>query len=149
MSRTTPHMRNFAQRLIADEARGHPPAVPLPPTDFKACEKLRPTLATLMGNAGARALLLRALALAQGEVPWLRAVQVKADGTLARGEQRDGQLALEDLVEGRVVMLAQLLGLLVAFIGENLTLHLVRDVWPKVRLDDVEFGTEGTNEKRN
>jgi hypothetical protein len=48
-----------------------------------------------------------------------------------------------------VVMLAQLLGLLVAFIGENLTLHLVRDVWPKVRLDDVEFGTEGTNEKRN
>jgi len=42
--------------------------------------------------------------------------------------------------EGRVVLLAQLLGLLVAFIGEDLTLRLVREVWPKLSINDVNFG---------
>jgi hypothetical protein len=31
-----------------------------------------------------------------------------------------------------------LLGLLVAFIGENLTVRLLREVWPKVPLDDLD-----------
>jgi hypothetical protein len=43
------------------------------------------------------------------------------------------------LSEGRVVLLAQLLGLLVAFIGESLTLRLVLEVWPKVPLEDLEL----------
>jgi hypothetical protein len=46
------------------------------------------------------------------------------------------------------VLLAQLLGLLVAFIGKNLTLRLVGEVWPKAALDDLDFGTEEKNEKR-
>jgi hypothetical protein len=50
-------------------------------------------------------------------------------------------------LEGGVVLLAQLLGLLVAFIGENLTLRLVREVWPKVPLDDLDFGKGEKNEK--
>ena len=133
MSRATPQMRNFAKRLIADEARGNKPSATKAPADFRACEKLRPHLATLMGNAGFRALLSRALALAQAEVPWLRAVHVKADGSLEGVEELHAQLDPDELFEGRVVLLAQLLGLLVAFIGENLTLRLVREVWPKVR----------------
>jgi hypothetical protein len=36
-------------------------------------------------------------------------------------------------------MVAQLLGLLVAFIGDNLTLRLVRDVWPTLSLEDLNF----------
>ena len=75
-------MRNFAKRLIADEARGNKAAATKNAADFNACEKLRPNLATLMGNAGFCALLSRALALAQAEVPWLRAVKVNADGSL-------------------------------------------------------------------
>ena len=46
----------------------------------------------------------------------------------------------DELFEGGVVLLAQLLGLLVAFIGETLTLRLVREVWPEVPLDDLDFG---------
>ena len=46
----------------------------------------------------------------------------------------------EELFEGGVVLLAQLLGLLVAFIGESLTLRLVREVWPQLPLDDLDFG---------
>jgi hypothetical protein len=141
-------MRNFAKRLIADEARGNKPAGTKTPADFNACEKLRPNLALLMGNAGYRALLSRALALAQAEVPWLRAVHVKTDGSLEKVEEHHAQLDLDELFEGRVVLLAQLLGLLVAFIGENLTLRLVREVWLQAQLDDLDFDDGVKNEKR-
>jgi len=42
------------------------------------------------------------------------------------------QVEPEDIAEGSVVVFAQLLGLLVAFIGETLTLRMVREVWPKL-----------------
>jgi len=35
-----------------------------------------------------------------------------------------------------------LLALLVAFIGANLTVRLVREVWPKVPLNNLDFGEE-------
>ena len=49
-------------------------------------------------------------------------MHVKADGSLEGVEEHHAQLDPDELFEGRVVLLAQLLGLLVAFIGENLTL---------------------------
>jgi len=114
---------------------------------FHCCEKLRPHLATLMGDGGFRALLSRALA--DTEVPWLRAVHVKPDGSLGGLEELHVQLDLDEFFEGRIVLLAQLIGLLVAFIGENLTLRLVREVWPNVPLNDLDFGTGATNEETN
>jgi hypothetical protein len=136
-------MRNFAKRLVADEARENKPSAAKTPADFRVCEKLRPNLATFMGNAGFRALLSRALALAKTEVPWLRAVHVKANGALEGVEELHARLDQDEFFEGRVVLLAQLLGLLVAFIGEHLTLRLVREVWPKALLDDLDFGNGG------
>jgi hypothetical protein len=148
MSRASPEMRNIAKRLIAYEAGGNKPGATKNPVEFSACEKLRPNLATLMGSGGFRALLSRALALTQAEVPSLHGVHVKADGTLEWVETDHAQRDPDELFEGRVVLLAQLLGLLVAFIGEDLTLRLVREVWPKAKLDGLDFGTEGKNEKR-
>jgi hypothetical protein len=108
------------------------------PEAVYAGERLRPHLAALMGNGGFRALLSRALALANAEVPWLRAVHVKADGSLEGLEELRAQLSPAELFDGRVVLLAQLLGLLEAFIGEDLTSRLVRDIWPEVRLNDSD-----------
>ena len=147
MSRATPQMRDFAERLIAYETRGNKSSDPKTPAAFHVCEKLRPHLALLMGNAGFRALLSRALALANAEVPWLRAVHVKADGSLEGLGELEAQLEPEEIAEGKVVLVAQLIGLLVAFIGESLTLGLVREVWPKVRLNDLDFGKGDENEK--
>src|SRR5664279_3639772 len=96
--------------------------------------------ATLMGNVGFRALLSRSLALTNAEVPWLRAVHVKADGSFEGLDELGAHVDLDEIFEGRVVLLAQLLGLLVAFIGEDLTLRLVREVWPKLSLNDLNFG---------
>lgn len=147
MSRATPKMRNFAKRLIAYETRGKKSSETKTPAAFPVCAKLRPHLATLLGNTGFRALLSRALALANEEVAWLRAVHVKADGSLEGPENLHAQVGPKEILEGRVVMVAQLLGLLVAFIGENLTLRLVQEIWPKVPLDDLDFGRGGQNEK--
>ena len=127
-------MREFAERLIAYETNGNKSSGTKTPAAFHVVEKLRLPLATLMGIAGFRALHSRALVLASAEVPWLRAVHIKADGSLeSLGELKlKAKVSPEEIFEGRVVLLAQLLGLLVAFIGEILTLQLVREVWPKL-----------------
>jgi hypothetical protein len=140
MIQATPQMRDFAKRLIAYETTGNKSSGAKTPARFPVCEKLRPHLATLMGNTGFRALLSRALARARSEVPSLHAVQVNADGSLAELDKLEVQADPAELVRGSVVLVAQLLGLLVTFIGVNLTLRLVREVWPKLSLDDLDFG---------
>ena len=131
-------MRRLAKRLIGSETRRYKSSEAKKPTAFHVSEKLRPHLATLVGNEGFRALLSRALALAKAEVAWLRAVNVRVDGTLEGVEAIPAQLDPTEFLEGRTVLLAQLLGLLMAFIGEGLTLRLVREVWPRVPFSDLD-----------
>ena len=138
---------DFAERLIAHETKGNKSSEATPPAVFLVVEKLRPHLANLMGNAGFRALLSRSLALANAEVPWLRAVHVKSDGSLEGLDELEAQVDPDEFFEGRVVLLAVLLGLLAAFIGEKLTLQLVREVWPKLPLNDLNFGKGDKSEK--
>jgi hypothetical protein len=132
-------MRHFARRLVAYEARGNKFAKTKAPAAFHVCETFRPHLSTLMGNAGFRALLSRALALANQEAPWLRAVHVNPNGALTGLDDVEAQVAAGQLAEGGVLLLAELLGLLVAFIGEILTLRMVREVWPKLPFQDSDF----------
>src|SRR5450759_419446 len=147
MSRATPQMRDLSQCLIAYETRGNKSSETKSPAACLVGEKLRPHLAALLGNVGFRALLSRALALANTDVPWLRAVHVKADGSFEGLGELATQVDPDEIFEGCVVLLAQLLGLLVAFIGENLTLRLVREVWPKLSLNNLDFGKGDKNEK--
>jgi hypothetical protein len=130
-------MRDFAERLIAHETRGNKSSGT--PAAFPVVEKLRPKLAALMGDNGFSALLARARARAEVELPSLRGVKVDADGSLEGLAELQGQVDPEEIAEGRAVLLAQLLGMLVAFIGEDLTLRLVREVWPKLPLNDLDL----------
>jgi hypothetical protein len=140
-------MRDFAERLIAHETRENKSSETKTSGPFLVGEKLRPHLAPLMGNVGFRALLSRALALANAEVPLLRAMHIKADGSFDGLDELGAQVDPDEIFKGRVVLLAQLLGLLVAFIGEDLTLRLVREVWPKLSLNNLDFGKGYKNEK--
>ena len=137
-------MRSIAKRLMGYETPSNKSSDAQTAAAFRVTDKLRPHLATLMGHGGFRALLSRALALASAEVPWLRAVQVNADGTLEGLETLHAQLNPAEFLEGRVVLLAQLLGLLVAFIGPSLTSRLVGEIWPQLSTDDVDFGNGDT-----
>lgn len=147
MRHSTPKIRDLAGRLIALEEGWHKASGSKTPAAFHVCEKLRPYLATLAGKAGFRALLSRALAVASAEVLWLRAVQIEADGALGGWDDREAQMDPKEMTEGCVLLVAQLLALLVAFIGEDLTLQLVREAWPQLALNDLDNGDK--NEKAN
>lgn len=140
MSRAAPKMRDFAERLIAYETGKNKSSETKTPAACLVIEKLRPQLATLMGNIGFRALLSRTLALANTEFPWLRAVHVKAEGSLEGLDELGSQVDPDEIFEGCAVLLAQMLGLLVALIGENLTLRLVREVWPNLSVSSLDVG---------
>jgi hypothetical protein len=146
MIRATPQMRSIAKRLMVYET---PRRESSSAATFHVVDKLRPHLAALMGNGGVRALLSRALVLAGAEVSWLRAMHVEADGALQGLEALHARLEPAEVFDGKVVLLAQLLGLLVSFIGASLTLRLVSQIWPRLSLSDRDFGTGGDDEKAN
>ena len=138
MSQVAPPLREFARRLIACEAASQArPASKIPA--LNVCERLRPQLAVLMGQAGFRALLLRALALAGAEVPWLRAIQIALDGSVENSPEAAAQVTPAKMAEGGVVLIAQLLGLMVAFIGENLTVRMMSEIWPKLSVKNLDL----------
>ena len=139
-------MRHFAKRLTVYERRANTASETKTPPAFQVCEKLRANLGTFMGTAGFRELLSCALPRAKAEIPWLGAVHVKADGAFEGLEELNAKRNPDELFEGGVVLVAQLLGLLTAFIGQTLTWRFVREVWPEVPLDDLDFGRGGKNE---
>lgn len=140
-------MRDFAERLIAYEAKANESTESTMPPAHPVIEHLRPHLAILMGDTGFRALLTRALARAEAEVPWLRAVQVKTDGTLQGFDGQPTQVDPKDAAAGSVALLAQLLALLATFIGPNMTLRLMREIWPAVPLSRSTFDKSDANGK--
>jgi CheY-like chemotaxis protein len=139
MNQTTPQLQSLATRLIAQEASRKSAGIHVLAT-FHVSEKLAPHVANLMGKGGYRALLGRALALASAEVPWLNAVKVNADGTLEGFQALHMQADPADFLEGKVVVLAHLIELLVALIGSDLTATLVADIRPKLGSNNIAFG---------
>lgn len=116
---------------------------------MRAAEELRRHLSKLVGVAGYYALLARALALARTEASWLEGVQVKADGSLDGFVETALKQDPEEAMKGGEVLLTQLLGLLITFIGETLTLRLVCDIWPEVSLYDRNDRNVGAEETRS
>jgi len=127
--------RRLAQRLLAYEAVRGENSEPAESAAFRVCAKLRLPLITLAGVAGFRSLLSRALTLARAEAPSLSAVQVAADGSLKGLDELVSQAEKGQARDEGAILIAQLIGLLLIFIGEGLTLRLVQDVWPEAAFD--------------
>jgi len=130
-----PESRHLAQRLLAYEGVTGENSEPAESAAFRVCAKLRRPLTILAGVAGFRSLLSRALTLARAEDPSLSAVQVAADGSVKGLDELASQTNKEQARNGGVILIAQLIGLLLTFIGEGLTLRLVQDVWPEAAFD--------------
>jgi hypothetical protein len=137
-----PESRYLAQRLIAYEAVAGKNSEPTESAAFHVCAKLGQPLITLAGVASFRSLLSRALTLARAQAPSLSAVRVAADGSLQRLDELEPQIDKDQAREAGVILIAQLLGLLLTFIGEGLTLRMVQDVWPEAALDGRIFEKE-------
>ena len=143
MNPATPAMRNLALWLLAQEGiAGKPSEIEEMHAAFRVCGKLRSSLLTLVGAVGYRSLISRALTLAKKETPSLAKVQVKEDGSLEWTGALDLEQGMDEDAKGGVVLVAKLLGLLVTFIGQALTLRLVRDLWPDAPFKGINSKTE-------
>ena len=134
MDITTPAMQALARRLIALESDREPSATPIVAA-VRTCDRLRAMLSKLVGMAGFCALMSRALAMARRDVPSLAAARVLPDGSL------DGLAGVAHDADAGVIVVARLLGLLVTFIGEPLTLGLVNDAWPDAPAAGIGAGS--------
>ena len=137
-SADNPKTRDLAQWLLVYEAAAGDSSTTDTPVVYGVCDKLRRPLSTLAGPAGFRSLLARALTLAKQESPVLGAWQVKEDGSL---EGVNGESA-----QAGAVLIAHLIGLMITFIGETLTLRLLHDVWPGLPGSDVTSGRRNQHE---
>ena len=121
-------MRDLARRLLAASQTVSDPHVH---EAVLVSDKLRISLTRFAGVDGFTSLQRRALVLAKAEMPALQSIQIGEDGRLE---------GFEKLATGTgaaaAAITAHLLGLLVTFIGEPLTLTLVREAWPDTSLDE-------------
>jgi len=126
----------LAHGLLAHEAAVPPGAS----TDsvFRAFDKVRQPVGTLAGVAGFRVLLMRALTLGKAQSAPLTVISVQQDGSLKGFNELSPQVASE----AGLVLMTELLGLLVAFIGDALTMQIVRNAWPELNT----FGTAAPGE---
>ncbi len=99
----------------------------------RVLRKLREHLSKKVGAEGSRTLLAPALTLTKARFPQLSTATVAADGSLSGLREAEGATAL----------VAQLLELLVTFIGEDLTWRIVTTVWPDFVRDD-DFSGDNT-----
>jgi hypothetical protein len=140
-------MRDLAHRLLAYEAIATMTPEPMEAATFRVYEKLRQGLGEFAGVAGFQSLASRALALARTEAPSLSAVRVSEDGALLGLGQGLGEIQHQIDIdkdragespagEGEVILIARLLGLLLLFLGEALTLSLLRITWPGAAFDN-------------
>ena len=144
MNQATPKLRDFAERLISIGVKERESSASKPLAVFTVLDKLRPCLVQIVGDLSFRVVLSRALATANADVAWLRAVHVKPDGSLEGLDELEVKFDPKELAEGKVVLLAEFFGLLVALIGERLVLQLVHTAMPNVSKNDLYFG-EGSS----
>jgi hypothetical protein len=131
MTLTSPPLRRFARRVLVD-ATGVPSPNPaqLASAFDDLCGRLRRRLLPLFGTAAVTALLVRALHVTAAEFPWLSdLVRRNQDPCAAELVAAAGSLEIAALEEGLAAVLAHNVGLLNAFIGEDLVLPLVQEAW--------------------
>lgn len=137
----TPKLKELARRLLLRETAYGKRSGSDARAVFGVCGKIRRPLVQLLGVAGFRSLLARALALAGEQVPWVRALHVKPDGSLEGLDQLAQKPSPDDLSLGEIALLSQILGLLVTFIGPALTAGLLQDTWPGENFSQFESST--------
>lgn len=134
--------KTVSRRLLSLEAGSTKSADGKRLAVFRVCDRLREPLSNLMGLAGFCSLLSRALALASREIPWLRSLSVSPDGSFSGLEDSRRKLSARSFDQGETAVTAELLRLLVTFIGRNLTMRLLSDIWQK--FDGPHFSTPPT-----
>jgi len=117
-------MRYLARYLLTYEGMSAKSSESMESATLCVYEKLRQSLSAFAGVAAFESLAFRALTQAKSEAPSLWAVQIAADGSLQGLGEFEPQIDIDkDLAgEGGTILIDRLLGLLLIFLGEALTL---------------------------
>jgi hypothetical protein len=119
---------DLARSLVACEAQASMAALEVEPASVRVYERLRSQLSAQVGVDGFQALACRALTLAKSQSPRLSAVQVTANGGLRGLGGVESQADAGEDGEPGIILIAQLLGLFLTFLGEATTLRLIEDL---------------------
>jgi hypothetical protein len=127
--------RDLARSLVACEVDARASSLQTQPATVRVYERLRRQLGAPVGVDGFQALASRALALARSESPQLTAVQVTANGSLRGLGEVESQTNADEDGEAGIILIAQLLGQFLIFLGEATTLRLIEDL--RLQVDDT------------
>jgi hypothetical protein len=134
MTTATPSQHAVAQWLLT--AEGVDPERPLavPAAAERVFGKLSRRLAQLITLVGSDALLARAVHLSRAEFPFLDGMQTtpSADGLTLRLRESAEGVESSQAAEAFEAVLAILIALLISFVGEDLSLRVLREVWPEL-----------------
>ena len=118
----------LARRLLDSETNRSTTTPQIEPATLRLYEKLRRLLCAPVGAESFHALASRALSLAKSESPRLSAVQITAEGRLHGLGAVEFQSNTDQHGDGGVILIAQLLGLFLAFLGETTTLRMIQNL---------------------
>lgn len=125
---------DLIRRLLHHEAGGARDAASLAAAVDEACRKLSGELEALVGRGGVAALLGRAVNLTKREFPFLAGVRLRTDAPPSFEALYESlrERSPQEADAASVALLANLVGLLVNLLGEDLGLRPVLNAWPDV-----------------
>jgi hypothetical protein len=144
MPSSSPRLRRFVNRALVDATGAAEPDCSQIAAAFTSlCTRLRQRLQPLFGTTAVAALFARGLHVAALEFAWLpEIVGQNGEARLADGTASVAQLDVRGLQDGLAAALADTIGLLCAFIGEELVLPFVQEAWGTATLAEDQR-TEG------
>jgi hypothetical protein len=121
-------IRELARSLVDWEIDPSTSSLHTEPATVRVYRRLRRQLGGPVGVDGFQALASRALALAKAESPRLSDVQLTANGGLHGLDAVESLTDADEDGEAGILLIAQLLGLFLTFLGEATTLRLLEDL---------------------
>jgi len=136
---------DLARSLVAREADASATSLHTESATVRVYERLRRQLGAPVGVDGFQVLASRALAMAKSESPRLSGVQITANGGLCGLGEIESHTEADEDGEAGIILIAQLLGLFLTFLGEATTLRLIEDL--RLQVDDrTELAVTAANE---
>jgi hypothetical protein len=135
--------RQLAQQVVALEcARDESKSDPIQSAE-NACEKLRAELGRLVGVSGYSTLLAHARTQAMAEDACLEALQINLEGAITWVSNGSPAPARDKRARALEALLAHTIGLLIVFLGDAVSLRLLRNVWPEALVEGANSEAEG------
>lgn len=124
-------VEDLVRRLLEHEAGGARDAESLASAVERACHRLADELEMLVGRGGVCALFGRAVSLSKREFPYLATIRLQPDAPFSFEALRESMWGHDaaEVEAASTSLLANLLGLLVNLLGEDLGLRPVTNVW--------------------